>query len=257
MHNHGDKTMNATDKNTIMKYRDLIIRRDSLKKECSRLCREYVRVFGALLEKLLNVKIDCIALKKKIAYCQRKLYCNEEIIASELDLAVTQELSSYYDELELIIKTKDSHGIPVPEIDVLRLKKLYRKIATILHPDLRPDLFAKKEIRELWERAKEAYISNDLPAMQEVDILLAGLIAEFPKTPDFSAEEIEEKIISLQEEMRQILKSDIYQYKLLLYDKVFRAEETKRLTNEIDEYKNYKEILRQQFAVFTVTEVYN
>ena len=48
------------------RYKELLIRRDTLKKECKLIWLQYVKASGTLLETLFRQKIECIALKKKI-----------------------------------------------------------------------------------------------------------------------------------------------------------------------------------------------
>ena len=51
------------------KYVELVKERDRLRKEAFQLRQEYIRVFGELILKVFEKKIECIRKKKMIAYC--------------------------------------------------------------------------------------------------------------------------------------------------------------------------------------------
>ena len=241
----------------IDQYRDLLIARDALKKEEGRIWQEYVWQFGSLLEELFRARIECVALKKKIAFCQRKLNRREEIVLCDMETAVQTELSSYYEELELLLAQKNSsRGRLLSSFEVLQIKKLYRKIVFLIHPDLHPDLFEKEEIRELWGKAEEAYACNDLKKLEEAEFLIReeirreGVPSEPPKT-----EGLGEKIEQLREEILQITSGDPYQYKFLLEDKSLAEEERSRLEEEIAQFNAHIGELKIRLSGFTVTEM--
>ena len=52
------------------KYEELLLKRDKLRKEAECFNAAYLRKFGSYILDIFRIKIDCIALKKKITYCQ-------------------------------------------------------------------------------------------------------------------------------------------------------------------------------------------
>ena len=60
------------------RYENLILQRDRLEKEAEQYRMEYFREFGELITDAFQARIDCIALKKSIAFCQAKRNAGEE-----------------------------------------------------------------------------------------------------------------------------------------------------------------------------------
>lgn len=244
------------------RYKKLLIRRDTLKKESELFWLQYVKEFGVLLEELFQCKLDCIALKKRIAYCQSKINRKERVDLAEVENFVQIELTEYYDTLQTIRSAKDAVSTPISSYDLLQIKKLYRKIASIVHPDLHPELFQKEEIRELWQRAKAAYDANDLPALQDAEFLLLQAIGN--EHVPTAIENIDDRIDALQNEIKRILTTRPYQYRYILEDLSLVAEQKQELTEEIDTYRHYKKDLQERFdrlqndfAQYITTEVYS
>ena len=247
------------------RYKELLIRRDTLKKECELIWLQYVKTFGTLLETLFRQKIECIALKKKITYCQSRQNRKESVDFNEMERSVQAELTDYYDALKEICEAKDVETTPVSPCDMLQIKKLYRKIASLIHPDLHPELFQRRDIQELWQQAKAAYASNDLAALQDAEFLILEAIGSTPdcKAPE-AIENIDKRIAALQEEIAQIIATQPYQYKFILLDSSLVAEEQQLLTEEIASYQSYRQELQEHyqelldyFAQFTATEVFS
>ena len=53
-------------------YEDLILQRDRLEKEADQIRLNYLREFGEEITAAFQARIDCIALKKSITFCQMK-----------------------------------------------------------------------------------------------------------------------------------------------------------------------------------------
>ncbi|MBD5583648.1 MAG: hypothetical protein HDQ88_00995 [Clostridia bacterium] len=244
--------------NKIDTYKNLLLRRDSLKKEGDLVWLEYVRKFGNLIEELMKIKIECIALKKKIAYCQAKQNRNEIIVASEMEFEIETELADYYDELGKILFIKNSEGTTISDYEFLQIKRLYRKIAMMIHPDLHPELFDKFEIADLWNKAKNAYLSNDYEQLKETEFLIIQEIKNYSDTAEnCEIENIDAKIENLRKEIEKIISSDPYKYKFLLENTKFMEEERNTIKNETEQYRQYIEELNKLFSKFTITEVLN
>lgn len=230
------------------KYRGLLIRRDTLKKEGEQAWLQYVKKFGVRLETLLKLKIECITLKKKIAYYQRKQNRKESIDRNELEASLQEELHDYYRALQEISCTQELEFTSIDLSSVLKIKKLYRKIVSLIHPDLHPDLFSRKEIKDLWIQAKAAYESNDLCALQDAEFLILHAIGADADTADSAMlVNIDERMEAIQEEIVRILSTNPYQYKFILEDDALSEEEEERLQLEIDSYELYRSQLQEHF----------
>lgn len=239
-------------------YKNLLLRKDFLKKESEIAWLEYVRKFGNLIEELLKIKIECISLKKKIAYCQARQNRNEKIFLSEMESEIEAELTDYYEELEKMQFVKNSKSTPISNYELLQIKKLYRKIAMMIHPDLHPELFDKFEIAELWNKAKNAYIANNYEELKETEFLIVQAIKKYSHTEEiFEIKNIDEKIEKLRKEIEKIISSDPYQYKFLLENADLIEEEINSIKNETEQYRQYIDELNEIFSNFTITEILN
>lgn len=88
------------------RYQELLIKRDAMKKEADVMATEFIRVFGNLINKSFILKIECIRLKKAIAFCEAKRNRHLPIIADALDVYLKDEMTNYYDQLDQMIKEK-------------------------------------------------------------------------------------------------------------------------------------------------------
>lgn len=237
-----------TDENKIKIYKDLLVRRDTLLKERENIWWHYLKTFGTVLQKLFNIKIECITLKKKIAYYTRKLNRNEIIDISELENSVRSELKDYYEMLDDIDKVKDADLISVSSFDMMRIKKLYRKIVSMIHPDLHPELFRRDDIRELWAKAKDAYDASDIDALEDTEFLIQQTLKiENPDTEIRSVKNIDNRIKNLKEEINNIVSTHPYNLKFILTDPSLIAEKQQELEEEIQSYHIYYTELQDRF----------
>lgn len=239
-------------------YASLILLRDKIKKESETTFRQYVLKFGGLLEKELDLRIEIVRLKKIISFCQRKKNYNRMIFKSELDEYIKAELSPYMDELNYIRELKGDIGIQISEHELLKIKKTYKRIAMLIHPDLHPDISRIVGIRELWEKAKAAYECNDLDTLKEV----AVVITEILKKNEIDVElvdltDIESKKQKIIEDIERIKTTNPYLYKNILCDNDAVNEKENELRAQIKEHYKYVDELQSIVKSFVITEILN
>ncbi len=194
-------------------------------------------------------------LYRKILQRQNR---NEKIFLSEMESEIEAELTDYYEELEKMQFVKNSKSTPISNYELLQIKKLYRKIAMMIHPDLHPELFDKFEIAELWNKAKNAYIANNYEELKETEFLIVQAIKKYSHTEEiFEIKNIDEKIEKLRKEIEKIISSDPYQYKFLLENADLIEEEINSIKNETEQYRQYIDELNEIFSNFTITEILN
>lgn len=227
------------------KLTKLIFRKENLKKECFQLEVQYVQLFGDLQIAAYEMQVDCIRLKKKIAYIIRNLNYNELINYSEMENYLDDLMKTYYETLERMLEEKESSQSmgKVSEEEWMEIKYLYRKLAKMIHPDLHPNLTIEQ--KKLWERLQEAYVGNRLDELKELEILVSCWNG---KMIENSSKEIEKRIEKVQIEIREILCSDSYELKNWIYnqEKIDRYKE--RLLEEIDMLKQYFMELQKEWS---------
>lgn len=234
-------------------YRNLVFKREKLRKDAQIYWIEYIREFGELIEKECALKIECIKLKKTIAFCQARKNHGKIIFGAELDEYIESVMKDYNAELQTIVAVRNAEEKTVSEIDYYKLKKLYRRLALMLHPDLHPALFEHEEVIDLWERISSAYRSNDYAELQTLEVLAVDAIKRYEQEElAISVDNIQAKIILLKTEIDEIIHTDPYRYKDLLRDDEAVADKKSELQNTIDEYEAYLSELKEEASKYDV-----
>ena len=224
------------------KYEELLLKKSALRKEALGWERDYTRVFGGLVIEIFNEKIQCVKKKKAISFCQVAINRGRAVTKEEIEKYVEEESKKYQETLDSMIeehKAAKAAG-SVTELEFLTIKKIYRKLVKLIHPDLNPNFAGNEKFQELWFQIVVAYNGNDLKSLQELETLVAkaleqsGLGVEKIEIPD-----IEKKTADVEEEIKTIKETDPYQYQFLLLDPDAVAEKKKQMENELKEYKEY------------------
>ena len=208
---------------------------------------EYFRQFGELLTDAFQARIDCIALKKSIAFCQTKLNAGEEIDPISMQEFIDSSMLAYNAQLEEMLSLTEAGKslIPISVLEAEEIKRIYRRIAKRLHPDICPMTTEEPELMELFQRALAAYRMNDLNTLRETETLINRFLREHGEEPE--PEEIEnlpEKIADLETEIAHIIETEPYTYKALLEDPDAADRKRKGLEAEKEEYLDYKKELQ-------------
>lgn len=236
-------------------YELLLQTKAKLEKECEHLSLEYTREFGDELVRIFELKVECITLKKKIAFCVKKKNKNQTIYADELENFIDAEILKFQDELEDLIeynknvKVHFANAIAVPFEDNKKIKKLYHAIAHMIHPDLHPELIGNLLIEEIWEKTVDAYRRNLLDVLKECYDHILLLVKD---KEDIEIENLEEKIKKLEEEIKDIKEHEPYKYKFMLKNEVEVAELHEEFNNQIRDYEEYKETLLKELSSFNI-----
>lgn len=237
---------------------DLTVRRDRLKKTCELLWIDYIKEFGDLIEENFKAQIEAIKAKKTIAYCQRLKNFGIPVLKVELENYLATTLDDYYAQLDYIRKVKDEPTSTVSEYEFYYVKKIYKRIAKLVHPDIHPDAFRIEGVKELWEKAKTAYECNDLKGLKEAEAVIADLIGKHSgERIAVDIPEIEQKIAELEDEIREIISTDPYKFKYLLGDEELMEEKRQSLRESIEDTRKYVRELQEIIEQFEITEVIN
>ena len=227
-------------------YESLLLRRDMLKKEAFAYDRNYIREFGDKILKVFEMKLSCIRKKKEISFCQTILNHGGIFDQEELKKFIEAEMEDYNKQLQQMIEENADakKGEFVSEIDLLEIKKTYRKLAKQIHPDINPKTTEFPELLELWNRIVIAYDCNDLKEIKELEVLVAEAIESLGiGKMEIEIPDIYEKIAEVEAEIVKIRNTDPYLYKYILEDRNAIKEKNRELDEEYSSYKDYEEQL--------------
>ena len=228
-------------------YENLILRRDRLEKEAEQYRMEYFREFGELITDAFQARIDCIALKKSIAFCQMKRNAGEEIDPISMQEFIDAGMLAYNAHLEELVNlTKAGKSLaPISLLEAEEIRRIYRRIAKKLHPDICPMTSEEPELMEQFQKALSAYRRNDLKAIREAETLINRFLKAHGEEPvPAEIDALPEKIADLEMEIARIVETEPYTYKALLEDPELIEKKRCALTAERDEYQTYKKELQ-------------
>ena len=228
-------------------YEKLLFERDRVKKEADNYLRLYIHEFGELITELFRKKISCIEKKKMIGYCQMAVNYGKLIDIQEMNRFIENEMSDYQQQLnDMIENNKTCKNLDtISQNEYLKIKRLYRKIAKKIHPDLNPVTENNPALSELWIGVMNAYHRNDLEALERLEVQINSVLRETGISADETdIPDIEDKIQALENEIETILSTDPYQYKFILDDEELVKEKKEELSKEIEIYSNYENQLK-------------
>jgi DNA repair exonuclease SbcCD ATPase subunit len=132
----------------------------------------------------------------------------------------------------------------VTSVTVLKIKRLYRKLAKQLHPDINPKTGEIPELMELWNMITTAYNTNSLNDMEEAELLVSQALERIGMgCMEIEIPNLEEKIEAVEADIQKIRETDPYQYKYLLDDSEAVEERKRELKAKFDEYSEYEKQL--------------
>ncbi len=158
---------------------------------------EYINKVGELEYELFKLECNISRIRRKITMVQAAINLQEPINEIEIDEELDKEYEEYIEELEKMSKDMElanylnnCETLTGEEVSVL--KKLYRKLAKRLHPDLNPSM--TKEQKALWVKVNDAYESTDIEMLK----VLYEFTMEYEPLESYDdinmVEELEEKV---------------------------------------------------------------
>jgi len=229
-------------------YREWILRRDQVRKEAGSIWTAYLKEFGPLVAKRFSLQIECIRLKKQIAYIMQAVNAGKTLNLNDMDIAVAREMLPYRKQLQQLMEDgmKSLKSKVSTDYTVRRVRQIYRQIAKLIHPDMHPDTETNEKLKNLWQRTEDAYGENDLKGLEELLVLVQkALKGEQVPVVTMTPDALREKIDQLKEEVHTIRTSDPYQYADLLSDKKAVQAKTKELKADIKDFEQYLEDLKE------------
>ncbi len=227
-------------------YEELILKRDRFKKEAFQYQRAYVREFGELILKVFEKKIDCIKKKKTISFLQTAKNHGVTVNYDELQAFIAAEMTEYENQLEKMVEErKNSEEIgELSESQMLKIRKIYRRLVKLLHPDINPRTEKSEQLSDLWNRIVVSYNCNDLKGISELEVIAVSALERLGEgVQEVEIPDLEEKIKETEREIEMIIHTDPYTLKFILEDKDETAEKKASLQEELDSYEEYEKTL--------------
>lgn len=235
-------------------YRELLLQRDQLEKEAFETGLAYTREFGDEVCALFQMKIDCIALKKKISYCQAAANRGEPVDPQAMEARIAAEMAAYNAQLAELLERRDlsRSGRPITPYESQQIKTVYRRIAKLLHPDLSPLTEQIPELADLFQRAMTAYHCNDLRELENCEELIHAVLESHDVDTDPPViADLPARIQELEKDIDRITGTEPYLYRELLADAEKVLQCHTELENELMQYRQYKQTLEAHLASIT------
>lgn len=235
----------------LREYEKLFQKKQRILQECTQLRIRFMKLFGSLQVERFELQVQTIRQRKEIAlYVQA--YNRGEAPDSEVIEAVLDEtMESYRSELDQLIAQNAAVGkaVPVTEEKKLKVRRIYRELVHLMHPDLHPDLENNETVKDLWNQLNTAYQVMDLETMEEIRVEVVAVLSGLPDAGVLpSVDRLKERIQKLKTDIDAIQSRDPYRYKEWIYDGELVSEKSDELKEQINELKDYSTQLTDNLA---------
>lgn len=202
--------MSTTTNYLIELYRSLIIKRDELKKQVEENQKDNYQIYADSYKEYYSLMVECIFLKKRIAYCQRCKNHHIKIYKEELEGYMDAVKEDYMHELEELRTHKKIVKQHLSDEDMKQAKKIFKRIIKRIDQD-----------HPLWERALKSYRYNNLNDLKDIEMLVDYDTQSIRKNLDMTylttqIERIEKEIESIENRKPKITK-EYLEKKIMIY----------------------------------------
>lgn len=202
--------MSTTTNYLIELYRSLIIKRDELKKQVEENQKDNYQIYADSYKEYYSLMVECIFLKKRIAYCQRCKNHYIKIYKEELEGYMDAVKEDYMHELEELRTHKKIVKQHLSDEDMKQAKKIFKRIVKRIDQD-----------HPLWERALESYRYNNLNDLKDIEMLVDYDTQSIRKNLDMTylttqIERLKKEIESIENRKPKITK-EYLEKKIMIY----------------------------------------
>ena len=227
----------------------LLLERDELQFViCKNIETEYMLKLGSIEYKAYEAQCAALRLKRKIDLIQAKKNRQEKIIISAIEETLDEEFAEYQKQLDEQID-KVNAAIKRSKAEVLsdeenkELKKLYRKIAKALHPDINPDV-SEAQV-QLFDNAVSADKSGDLGTLRIISEMVGNNpLPEQHKDAMTQLVEERERLEGLLESIRESIENIKSEYPYTMKDILEDTKKTEQKKQELESViEQYNELI--------------
>lgn len=202
--------MSTTTNYLINLYRSLIIKCDELKKQVEENQKDNYQMYADSYKEYYSLMVECIFLKKRIAYCQRCKNHHIKIYKEELEGYMDAVKEDYMHELEELRTHKKIVKQHLSDEDMKQAKKIFKRIIKRIDQD-----------HPLWERALKSYRYNNLNDLKDIEMLVDYDTQSIRKNLDMTylttqIERIKKEIESIENRKPKITK-EYLEKKIMIY----------------------------------------
>ena len=221
---------------------ELLVQRDQYNKEAGSNMTGYIQEFGELLIKNFELKISCIEKKKAISYCRRRINRGLPVELKRMKEELEAEMKHYYMQLKEM--TDEAEAARTAEtIEGWRItlaKKIYRRLAKLLHPDINKRTETDETLKDLWRRIVLAYNASNVEELEDLEVLVRNALEELGETPvETDTKKLETRIERVERQISEIITTEPYTYGEMLRDEEKKQEYRNRLQEEHDDMETY------------------
>ena len=241
------KHENTTEYNrNLQELEDLLVRSDQMYKEAASNLIEYTREFGDMIVANFELKIACIEQKKAISYCRRRINRGLPIDVTKMQAELEQEMKLYRVQLEELVKETDEakKAEAVDQYTSSRVKKIYRRLAKLLHPDINKKTQDSEELQDLWTRIVKAYRASNVEELEDLEVLARKAMESLGEDAyEVEYDDLERRIERVERQINEILTTEPYTYGEMLRDEEKKEAHRRQLEDERDDFEQYLAML--------------
>lgn len=158
----------------------LLLERDELRFViCKNIETAYMLTLGSLEYKVFELNCEVLRIKRKIDLIQAKKNRQEKVVLSAIEEMLDAEFAEFQrkldEQIDRMNKAIDhSQGHPLTDEETREIKKLYRSIVKVLHPDLHPEVTPAQI--HLFQNAVQAYENGDLGNLRIISEMVADSV---------------------------------------------------------------------------------
>ena len=188
---------------------------------------------------LLQQQLKLKQLKRQVDLCVLQVNLNQTIEWNKIKILMKSEFKAEHEQIfqEMENIAKANHIINHAEFNgnILEIRKLYRLLAKILHPDFNPAI--SREQVAIWFAVKEAYKNQDLDALLSLEMIARDFTKnEIILSNDFLRSKIDLMKTGIQKlilEIQQITQQFPFTIEKLLNDEKWIADQFKEIALQI------------------------